>query len=119
MRGFTLLEVLVALAVLAIALAAIIRGVSANAFNSAYLRDRTFAHWVAENRLAELQVDRTWPGAGESKGTAMMAGREWYWKLTRKETPDPDVLQIVVEVRADPDDRDPVSSLDGYLGRPR
>ena len=56
LRGFTLLEVLVALAVIAIALASIIKAVGTGAANASYLRDKTFAHWVAANRLAQMQI---------------------------------------------------------------
>ncbi|HEX2238999.1 MAG TPA: type II secretion system minor pseudopilin GspI, partial [Gammaproteobacteria bacterium] len=55
-RGFTLLEVLVALAVIAIALASIIKVVGTGAANAGYLRDKTFAHWVAANRLVQMQI---------------------------------------------------------------
>lgn len=55
-RGFTLLEVLVALAILAIALGALIKAGSTNTANAVYLRDKTFAHWVALNTITEMQV---------------------------------------------------------------
>ena len=75
-RGFTLIEVLIALAVLAIALSAVIKGVSANANNAAHLRDRMLAHWVAMNKVTELQTNTTLPTPGVTTGTMLMAEHE-------------------------------------------
>ena len=63
-RGFTLVEVLVALAILATALAAASRVSVMMADSSAELRQRLLAGWTAQNRLAELQARRAWPGVG-------------------------------------------------------
>ena len=73
--GFTLLEVLVALAVLAIGLGAIITAAGQSAGNVSYLRDRTLAAWVAENKLNELLLAQAWPKLSNIQGTAVMAGR--------------------------------------------
>lgn len=81
-RGFTLLEVLVALAVLALALAAGIKAAGSNIDNSAYLRDRTLAHWVAMNKLTEMQVFNKFPATGTTeRGSLLLAGSEWYWTV--------------------------------------
>ncbi|HLA75555.1 MAG TPA: type II secretion system minor pseudopilin GspI [Gammaproteobacteria bacterium] len=116
--GFTLLEVMVALAVLAIALAALVKGVSANVDNSAYLRDRTLAHWVAMNKIAEAQVRHDWPAVGSSEGTALMAVREWHWKIIIAATADPNVRRMDVEVRANARDTQALTKLISYLGKP-
>jgi general secretion pathway protein I len=122
-RGFTLIEVMVALAVLAIALSAVTKGVSQNTANLAYLRDRTLAHWVAMNKIAELQIRRDWPGPGATQGTSDMAGREWQWMATVKDTPDADVRLLEVEVSAKTsagrDSQPPLTHLLGYLGKPQ
>ena len=60
-HGFTLLEVMVALAVIAFALAAAVSAVSGNTRNAAGLQQRTYAHWVAMNKMAELQISQQWP----------------------------------------------------------
>lgn len=81
-RGFTLLEVLVALAVLALALAAGIKAAGSNIDNSAYLRNRTLAHWVAMNKLTEMQVFNKFPATGTTeRGSLLLAGSEWYWTV--------------------------------------
>jgi general secretion pathway protein I len=99
-RGFTLVEVLVALAVLAIALGAMIRGAGSSADNAAHLRDKSFAHWVALNRIAEIRLTGNWPSLGESNGTTEMAGREWQWQSIIEGTPDADMRRLVVRVGA-------------------
>ena len=84
--AFTLLEVLVALAILAVALSAAIQTSTINAENARYLRDKTLAHWVAVNVVTEMRVRREWPNIGKKTGTAMMANREWFWVLQISET---------------------------------
>lgn len=116
-HGFTLLEVMVALAVLAIALTAMIKGVGTQVSNQSYLRDRTLAHWVAMNKAAELQIARKWPEAGSETGSAPMGPHEWYWKVTVQNTPDPDVRRMDVAVSAT-EGGEPVTSLVGYLLKP-
>jgi len=116
-RGFTLIEVMVALAVLAIALSAIAKSVSQNTANLGYLRDRTLAHWVAMNKIAELQIRRDWPGPGATQGSSEMAGREWHWTVTVKETADANVRLLEVAAGAGKDE--PLTHLLGYLGKPQ
>ncbi|MDQ4146194.1 MAG: type II secretion system minor pseudopilin GspI [Pseudomonadota bacterium] len=119
-RGFTLLEVLVALAVIAIALASIIKVVGTGAANAGYLRDKTFAHWVAANRLAQMQIrHNAWPTLGTEDGKAQMARRQWYWRTVTKNTPEPDMRRVDIEVRMeDDDDVPPITTLTGFIAKP-
>jgi len=118
-RGFTLIEVLVALAVLAIALSAIIKTMSANTLNSIYLRDRTLAQWVALNKITELQLSKDMPSPGKSDGSTVMGNHEWFWEAEIKTTPDDDVNTVTLRVRDQPDAENPVTTLQGYIGRVR
>ena len=117
-RGFTLLEVLIALAVLAIAMAALIKGISAHVNNVAYLKERTLAHWVALNEVAKLRASNQWPRAGELKGDAAMAGREFQWVITVSEIKDPEVRQLRVKVMPEGDEDRPLASLIALMGKP-
>lgn len=74
--GFTLVEVLVAVAVLAIAMAAIIKATAENGANAGYLRDKTFAHWIASNKLAEMQLSGAWADGGQDSNRRF-AGKQW------------------------------------------
>ena len=117
-RGFTLLEILVALAVVSIALSAIVNEVSNNVSNAAHLRNKTLAHWVAMNKVTELRVADDWPSPGESHGDDLMAEQEWHWSVKVSTTEDEDVRRMDVEVRADEDDQNAAATLIAYVGRP-
>ena len=116
--GFTLIEVLVALAVIAIAMGALIRGVSANAGNAGYLREKTLAHWVAMNKITERQVMQLWPSTGTESGGEEMAGHEWLWTVTTLDSGIPDVRRIEVEVRAERDSEQALIKLVALLRKP-
>jgi len=116
--GFTLMEVLIALAVLAIALGAIIQSVAANTSNAAYLRDRTFAHWVAMNRVAEMQALNEWPAKGTDRGTEQMANFEWNWQLIINDAGLDNIRQIQVEVRRDRNDKQALATIIALVGKP-
>jgi len=79
-KAFTLLEVLVALAVLSIAMIPLVKTPVAIASNQSILKSKTFAEYVALNKIAELHLERNFPPLGTKKGSEVMAGREWYWK---------------------------------------
>lgn len=119
MRGFTLLEVMVALAVVAIALTAVLSSSGRTVRNAAELRDRTIAQWVAENRLAELRLESGWPSTGRTRGQAEMAGRDWFWTMRVAETEDEDLRRVEVEVARDRADDDGVFTMLGFVGRPQ
>lgn len=116
--GFTLIEILVAMAVIAVALTAVVAESSQHLGNAARLQERTLAHWVAMNRVAEAQLSDTWPAIGTTTGRALMSDREWFWTLSVSETADEDVRRIDVEVRRDREARRPLASVIAYLGRP-
>lgn len=80
LRGFTLLEVLVALAVAAVGLAGVIKASGGNAFNAQHLSNKTLAQWVAMNQLAQMRMTKQFPPVGSAKGDAEMAGIKWYWQ---------------------------------------
>jgi len=118
-----LLEVLVAVAILAVALGAAVKVSSENAANAGYLRDRTYAHWVAANILTRYRVGIEPQQRGSRGGTSTMGEREWYWRTTisgeKVSAGGVDlgsVTRIEVEVR-DRDDleRTPLARLVGYL----
>jgi len=117
--GFTLLEVLIALVVLAIALAAAITATSRYVDNSGYLRNRSLAHWVAMNRITEAYLETEWPGVGKKRGDESMGGNEWAWSREVLATSDDDVRRVEVEVRVSENDDRPVARLVGFIGRTR
>jgi general secretion pathway protein I len=118
--GFTLLEVLIALAVLALAMGAAIKAVSDYTNNQAYLRDRTMAMWVARNVLVQFQVENEWPEVGERKGTEDMGSREWRWLAVISQTEEAELRRLDVKVFSleSEDDDSPLSVLSGFLVQP-
>jgi general secretion pathway protein I len=117
--GFTLVEILVALAIVAVALAAGMRAVAQASDGATLLKQRTLALWVAQNRLAAAQVARTWPAIGTSDGDAVEAGARFAWHENVAGTPNPSFRRIEILV-ADPAEPDyALARLVGYLGQPQ
>lgn len=116
-RGFTLLEVLVALAVLVVALSALVQAGGQRTENARYLRERTLATWVASDELARLRLAGGWPAVGTRSGEVTMAGREWSWRAEIEETPEERIRRVEMAVRANPD-AEPLARMTGFLGHP-
>jgi general secretion pathway protein I len=117
-KGFTLLEILIALAILAIALSSIISVASNQTVNVTYLRDKTLAHWVAMNQMTELQIANKWPATGKKKGKVKMGGHEWHWQRVITKTPDDRVRQVEIRVFRNKDDESSVTRLVSFLSQP-
>jgi general secretion pathway protein I len=98
-RGFTLIEVLVALAIVAIGMAAVMGALTSSANTISYLRDKTFAQWVALNQIANLRLSGQQPPTGNSDGDTDFAGRSWHWRQEVVATEVPGVERIDISVR--------------------
>lgn len=115
--GFTLIEILVALAIIAVALAAGMRSVAQSTDVATALKYRTLALWVAQNRLAAEQLAIPWPGIGTSQGNALQANAPFIWRETVGSTPNPGFRRIEITV-ADPAQPDyALARLVGYIGQ--
>lgn len=101
--GFTLIEVIVALAIIALGMAAAVKTVTSTTLNSAYLRDKSFSYWVAQNQLAEIESLSAPPPIGLANGDEKLAGITWYWTRKIEKTEDPDTNRIELTVRKDKD----------------
>lgn len=116
-HGFTLIEILAAVAIIAIALSAVISGVTRYADNAGHLRNKTVALWVAHNRLTELRVQPGWPELGKSDGDTELAGAEWRWFVEVLETEDPDLRRVDIRVQRIDGDHN-LFTLSGFLAKP-
>ncbi len=117
--GFTLLEVMVALFVVAIALGGVVKVMGNAAQNASRLGNRTFAQWVALNQIATLKITKEWPEFDEVKGDAEMASRKWVWVQKTIKTEDENIKRVEVSVRLSGDsDTNPFATAVGFLAKP-
>ncbi|GAC1624847.1 MAG: hypothetical protein NVS9B10_11240 [Nevskia sp.] len=117
-RGFTLLEMLVAVAVLAIALAAIISNGARYASGAASLHDKTVALIVARNRMTEIELQPSFPTVGKSDDTVKMGDVEWVWRAEVVETQDPGLRRINIRVEKKTDrTATAYATLTGFLSK--
>jgi general secretion pathway protein I len=120
MHGFTLLEVLVALAIVALGLMAVFGQLNQTAAGVIRLRDQTFAHWVAQDRLAEIRLSGQFPEIGERQGEVEMAKVNWTYTVNVSAIevqgfkPE-NVRKVEVSVSVGDEAERPVTSLTGFV----
>ena len=116
--GFTLIEVLVALAVIALGLSAVVAVAARSGRVDSQLQQHTFASWVASNEIARLRLKKNWPDVGTSDGKVTLAGQDWHWKAKVAKTQDPDLRRVDVTVATEDKQDDAIITLVGFIGRP-
>ena len=97
-RGFTLIEVMVAIAIFAMAALAAVSAASGHLNSLSTIQQRTFAQYVAANRLTELNLTTTWPIKDNQRGSERQGGVEWQWRQQVVETVTPNVVAVTIEV---------------------
>lgn len=115
--GFTLIEVMLALAVFSIAGIALLSASSNNARNIGHLESTMFASWVASNQLVAANLETKWPPKNNLRGEVELGGRAWFWRQKVTKTTDKNMRAIMMEVRLNEDDELPVSSLTTYVSK--
>ena len=117
-RGFTLIEVVIALAVVALALLALTRTAALQVSSFDAVRERTLAGWVAANVISEIRLAEPVPATGRRDGRTHLAARDWRWTLTVQPTPEPDIRRLDVAVFAG-EAKEPSATLTGFAsGQP-
>ncbi len=117
-RGFTLVEVLIALAIVGVALVATLRAGQVGTDGVQGYRDHLLASWLAENTLSERVARREWPNPGETRAEAEMAGRTFLVRQDVQATPNPRFRRLDVRV-ASPDQPERVlHHVAGFLTAP-
>lgn len=116
-KGFTLIEVMVALAIVALSLAAVTASMSQMIDAAQTMKDRTYASWIAQNRIAELRLAPATPKVGASNGDIDYANTEWSWRAVVSETGVDDLYRIDVSVSLAGSD-DVIRTVTGFVGPP-
>ena len=116
--GFTLIEVLVALVIAALGLAAVLSVVTNSARDATYLRDKTLASWIALNQITLVRISNTLPSVDKTSGDVEFANGKWKWQQTVTQTDVAGMRQLEVAVRHAEDPADsPVATVSGFVGR--
>ena len=116
--GFTLVEVLVALAIISIALLAALRVAGGGTSSVGELRARLLAGWVAENLLAEQRARGDWPSLGILRGTQRQGGVDFVWREEVIATPNVTFRRVDIRVFAAPEEAHALAHLSGFVVRP-
>jgi general secretion pathway protein I len=116
-RGFTLLEVMVALAIVSIGLIAAFNGVIQMAHSTSMLRERALADWIAMNQISEIRISGEFPSVGSFDGSTEFAGREWRWEASISETGVSDLRRIDMAVAYEESPGEPVTIMTGFVAR--
>lgn len=116
--GFTLIEVLVAMTIIAVGVSALVATAGSSAFRADYLREREFGRWVASNVLAELQVIPAWSDVGTKNTEVEMGNFLWYVKTRTQAVADADLRRVDVQVRRDKDADSYIYTVTGFVGNP-
>ena len=113
-KGFTLLEVIVALGIVAVGILAVSKAMSGHANTLIGSEDRMIGYWVAANQLEYARIIKTVPVAGEKSGRTDMAERTWFYRETTSSTADPRLYRVDIKVFTDEDEEHQVGFLFGY-----
>lgn len=117
-RAFTLIEVLVALTIFAVALAALVRAASISTDGAIDIRERMLATWVAQNHLAELVAVGAFPEAGNRTGEAEQANIRFRWEELVSATPDRAFRRVEMRISTERRPNYIVARLIGHVHRP-
>lgn len=120
--GFTLIEVLVALAIIGLALPALMLLVKLQVESTTYIRNKTYAQWVAVNQLTDMRVARRTSGSvplGRNSGEQKLLGRNWYWHSATQPTSTDNFYRIEVKVGLSPQAETSLVTLVGFMEQAR
>jgi general secretion pathway protein I len=120
-HGFTLLEVLVALAVAAVGLGAVSKSLYQNIEVADRLGQKMIATWVASNHLSELQIAHEYLSGGSTNDTVSMGARDWQMVAEYTPTGDNEIVRVDVTVyeSGDGDEGRPAAKIFGFLSQPK
>ncbi len=115
--AFTLIEIMVALTIIAITLGVIIENTTVTTKNTQYLRDKSIAQWIAMNQISLYRAKRQWSNVSNKKGHTTMANRDWLWKMKIAKTDEPDLRRLTVDVYLQESDDHSLVTMTGFVGK--
>lgn len=116
--GFTLLEVLIALVVIALAFTALTDSIFQSGKSQLYRKEKTLAHYVALYQLNEMKLEQPWPNIGTTRGEIDMVNQEWAWEQQVIKTSEKGFRRVEVSVglKRDPDYK--LSKIVSFVAKP-
>ncbi len=115
--GFTLVEVMVALTIAGLSLAAVAASISQMVDAGSAMQERTYASWIAQNKIAELRLANVVPEVSSTSGEVEYAALEWAWRATISETGVENLFRVDVEVSY-ADSKEIIRTVTGFIGEP-
>ncbi|RLA34060.1 MAG: type II secretion system protein GspI [Gammaproteobacteria bacterium] len=115
--GFTLIEVMVALAIVGLSLGAVAASVSQMVDAATTMRERTYASWIAQNKIAELRLANVVPEVSDTSGEVEYAGLDWAWRANISETGVENLFRVDVAISY-PGADVAIRTVSGFIGEP-
>jgi len=115
--GFTLIEVMVAVAIAGLSLAAVAASISQMVDAGSAMQERTYASWIAHNKIVELRLTNEIPEVSSTEGEVEFASLEWSWRATISETDVENLFRVDVDVSHIGSD-DVIRTVTGFIGEP-
>ena len=117
-KGFTLLEAMVALAIVALGMMAVNTQLNRYALTAVFIEEKTLASWIGSNVLTEFSIAPQWPDIGTTEGDLEFAQRDWVWEAEVSETPVENLrrVDVAVSLAVDPDVE--IHSVSGLIEPP-
>ena len=116
-RAFTLIEVMVALAIIALSLTAVAAKMGRMIDTSNSMQERTYASWIAQNKITEMRLENVLPEATTTSGDVEYANRNWRWRAVVTETGIENLFRVDVEITS-ADSNSVIRKVTGFIGEP-
>ncbi len=118
LAGFTLLEAMIALAIVALGMMAVNTQLNRYVVSTAFIEQKSLASWIASNTLTDLSVAPQWPPLGATEGEVTFAQREWIWRAEVSETPVENLRRADVAVFLTDSPELQIHTMSGFIEPP-